>query len=128
MQELPSIEPSLRVPALVKDSNPSGTMFGGWLMGQVDIAGSIPALVRAKGPVVTVSMHEMNFYAPLFPGDLVSLYAKVIASGKTSIRVHIDCWVQRYAGNMECFKAAQAVIVYVAIDKRGMKRDLPEAD
>lgn len=125
MSELPQKDPTLRVPALVKDSNPSGTMFGGWLMGQIDIAGSIPALVHSKGPVVTAAVNNMSFLAPLFAGDLVSLYAELVSCGKTSMVVKVESWIQRNASNPQCLKVSNAELVFVAIDKSGTKRSIP---
>lgn len=122
MSKLPNIEPTLRVPAQVKDSNPSGTMFGGWLMGQIDIAGSIPALVHAKGAVVTAAVNKITFLAPLFPGDLVSLYAELVSSGKTSMVVKVETWIQRNASDPVTMKVSDAELVFVAVDKSGKKR------
>ncbi len=122
IQELPDKEPTLRVPALLKDSNPSGTMFGGWLMGQIDIAGSIPALVYSKGPVVTAAVNNMTFLAPLFAGDLVSIYAELVSTGKTSMVVKVESWIQRNAKKPQCLKVSEAELVFVAIDDSGKKR------
>jgi len=127
MQHLPNKEPTLRVPSLVKDSNPSGTMFGGWLMGQIDIAGSIPALIHSKGPVVTAAVNNMTFLAPLFAGDLLSLYAELVSCGKTSMVVKIESWIQRDASNPQCMKVSDAELVFVAVDKTGKKRKIPLA-
>ena len=122
MSELPKKEPTLRVPALLKDSNPSGTMFGGWLMGQIDIAGSIPALVHSQGPVVTAAVNKMTFLAPLFAGDLLSIYAELVSCGKTSMVVKVESWIQRNASNPQCMKVSDAELVFVAVDKMGKKR------
>ena len=124
MLNLPNKEPTLRVPAELKNANPSGTMFGGWLMGQIDIAGSIPALVNSKGPVVTAAVNKMTFLAPLFPGDLVSIYAELISTGKTSMVVKVESWIQRNASDPQCIKVSEAELVFVAVDKKGKKRAL----
>lgn len=126
MNTLPDKEPTLRVPARVNDSNPSGTMFGGWLMGQIDIATSIPALRHAKGPVVTAAVSSMRFIKPLFPGDLLSIYTELTKTGKTSMVVQAECWIQRNASNPECLKVASAELVFVAVDKSGIKREIEE--
>ncbi len=124
MQNLPNKEPTLRVPAVVQDTNPSGTIFGGWLMGQIDIAGSIPALVHSKGPVVTAAVKNMSFLAPLFAGDLLSIYAELTACGKSSMTVKVECWIQRNASNPQCLKVSDAELVFVAVDNTGKKRSL----
>jgi len=128
MPQLPNKEPTLRIAAMVKDSNPSGTMFGGWLMGQIDIAGSIPALVYSKGPVVTAAVNNMTFLAPLFAGDLLSVYAELVSHGKTSMVVKVESWVQRNASNPQCIKVSNAELVFVAVDQTGQKRALPKLD
>jgi acyl-CoA thioesterase YciA len=78
-------EPVLRVPATPAHTNAGGDIFGGWLMSQIDIAGSIPAVLRAKGRVVTVSVESMTFIQPVKVGDLVSIYAEVQKTGRSSI-------------------------------------------
>ncbi len=124
--KLPDKPPVLKVPAMVADSNHNGTMFGGWLMGQVDIAGSIPALQRARGPVVTAAVKSMNFHAPLFIGDLVTLYAEISATGRSSITVDVDVWIERNCADLQTINVADARLVFVAVDKQGKARALPE--
>jgi acyl-CoA thioesterase YciA len=124
--KLPDKEPMLKVPAMVADSNHNGTMFGGWLMAQVDIAGSIPALKRARGPVVTAAVKSMNFHAPLYIGDLVTLYADIYATGESSITVDVDVWVERNISQVKIVNVANARLIFVAIDDLGKPRSLPE--
>lgn len=126
--KLPDKQPVLKVPAMVADSNYNGTMFGGWLMGQVDIAGSIPALQRAQGSVVTAAVKHMNFNAPLYIGDLVTLYADIVETGRSSITVDVDVWIQRLSRDMETINVADARLVFVAIDQHGKARILPRQD
>ncbi|MBT3203858.1 MAG: acyl-CoA thioesterase [Gammaproteobacteria bacterium] len=101
-------------------------MFGGWLMGQVDIAGSIPAIHYAKGLVVTAGVKYMNFLAPLFVGDLVTLYAEVSHVGRHSITVDVDVWVQRDFEKPIVLNVANSRLVFVAVDDQGKARALPE--
>lgn len=101
-------QPVLKVPAMVADSNHNGTMFGGWLMGQVDIAGSIPAVKRAQGAVVTAAVKHMNFLKPLFVSDLVTFYAQIRHTGKSSITVDVDVWVERYKNDFQVLQVANA--------------------
>ena len=122
---LPDQQPVLKVPAMVADSNHNGTMFGGWLMAQIDIAGSIPALQLAKGSVVTAAVKSMNFMHPLFISDLVSLYAEVVHTGRSSVTVDVDVWVQRNVSDLQTLNVANAQLVFVAVDEQGNARHLP---
>lgn len=119
--------PVLRVPARPKDANQGGSIFGGWIMSNVDIAGSIPALHRAKGPVVTRAVDSFEFKKPVFIGDLVSCYAQVISTGRTSIKVNVEVYAERmHNGETECVKVTEATLVYVAIDENRKPRILPD--
>ena len=127
MMNLPDNKPVLIVPAMVADSNPNRTMFGGWLMGQVDIAGSIPAINYAKGLVVTAGVKHMNFLAPLFVSDLVTLYGEITHVGRSSITVDVDVWVQRDFERPTVLNVANAQLVFVAVDDLGKARTLPKS-
>jgi len=119
--------PVLRLPATPKDVNPAGSMFGGWIMSCVDIAGSIPALVRARGPIVTRAVEAFEFKKPVLVGDIISLYADIISVGRTSIKVDVNVYAQRIKqGVISTIKVTEAVVVYVAIDDQGKPRPLPE--
>ena len=119
--------PVLRVPARPRDANMGGTIFGGWLMSHVDIAGSVPALERAKGAVVTRAVDSFEFKKPVFIGDLVSCYADVVSTGKSSIKVKVEVYADRmHKGEIECVKVTEATLVYVAIDEHGKPRPIPE--
>src|SRR6478609_771370 len=83
--KLPDRQPVLRIVPMPADTNAQGTIFGGWVMAQVDIAGSIPAWERALGPVVTVAVNSFVFKEPVFVGDIVSFYARVLKVGRTSV-------------------------------------------
>ena len=83
----PGKDPTLRVVPMPADANPSGDIFGGWIMAQVYIAGSIPAVRRAKGRVATVAVNSFVFKKPVLVGDVVSFYADVVRVGRTSITV-----------------------------------------
>ena len=119
--------PVLRVPARPRDANMGGTIFGGWIMSHVDIAGSIPALAQAKGAVVTRAVDSFEFKKPVYIGDLVSCYADIVSTGKTSIKVRVEVFAERMCkGETECVKVTEATLVYVAIDEHGKPRILPE--
>ena len=127
MNELPNKDPVLRVMATPQEANPRGDIFGGWLMGQVDIAGSIPAVIRAQGKIATRAVKEMNFFKPLYPGDIVSLYAEVTAAGRTSMTVFVEAYVQRDCISLQAIKVSEASLVFVAMGDNGKPRALPAA-
>ena len=118
-------EPALRVLAMPADSNAQGDIFGGWVMSQVDVAGAVAAVRRAKGRVATVAVNSFQFKQPIFIGDLVSCYAKVVKVGRTSITVHVEVYSQRCFGHEETVKVTEANIVYVAVDDNRLPRPLP---
>jgi acyl-CoA thioesterase YciA len=122
---LPNREPTLRMVAMPSDANYAGDIFGGWLMGQVDIAGSIPALHRAKGRVVTVAVNSFVFKHPVFVGDLVSFYAKTVKVGRTSITVDVEVYSQRDPECPTCMKVTEAMLTYVAVDENRKPRVVP---
>ena len=128
MMQLPDKKPVLIVPAMVSDSNPNGTMFGGWLMGQVDIAASIPASQQARGLVVTAGVTSMNFIQPLQVADLVTLYAEISNIGRSSITVDVDVWVQRNCSDPVVLNVANSRLIFVAVDDLGKPRPLPKPD
>jgi acyl-CoA thioesterase YciA len=117
--------PVLRVPATPAHTNLGGDIFGGWIMSQVDIAGSIPAVLRAKGRVVTVAVNSMTFLKPVYVGDILSLYADVIEVGRSSLQVSVEVYAQRNPIAPECIKISDAKLTYVAIDEKGAPRAVP---
>jgi len=123
---LPQREPTLRMVAMPSDANYAGDIFGGWLMGQVDIAGSIPALHRARGRVVTVAVNSFQFKQPVFIGDVVSFYAEILKTGRTSITVDVAVYVQRDPAKPTCVKVTEATLTYVAVDENRKPRAVPD--
>ena len=126
--KLPQREPTLRVVAMPSDANYVGDIFGGWLMGQVDVAGSIPALHRAKGRVATVAVNSFVFKQPVFVGDIVSFYAEIVKVGNTSITVDVAVYSQRDPARPVCVKVTEAVLTYVAVDDERKPRLVPPGD
>ncbi len=119
-------QPVLRIIPMPADTNAHGTIFGGWVMAQVDLAGSVPAVERAAGPVVTVAVNSFLFKEPVFVGDLVSFYARVTKVGRTSITVDVEVYAQRgRQGRGEAVKVTEAVLTYVAIDADRQPRPVP---
>lgn len=109
--------PSLRTVAMPGDANPSGDIFGGWIMSQMDLAGAIHASYAVKGRLVTVAVESMTFHLPVFIGDQVSCYCETQKVGNTSISVHIETWVRRKHQQEEYLKVTEACYTYVAIDE-----------
>lgn len=133
-QLLGEYELTLRVVTRPNDANPKGDIFGGWLMSKIDIAGSIIAVNRAKGPVATVAVKSLQFIKPIYVHDVVSFYAKIIAVGKTSITTSVEVFSQRTCKDegdnftIQTLKVADAVVVYVAVSEPGKKREVPVAE
>ena len=108
---------SLRTIAMPADANPSGDIFGGWIMSQMDIAGGSYARYIAESRVVTVAVEAMTFHLPVFIGDEISCYCDTVKVGRTSISVHIEAWVRRNRLMSEHIKVTEAVYTYVAMDE-----------
>jgi len=127
--QLPTdIEPTLRIVPMPRDTNAAGDIFGGWIMSQVDIAGSIVAVRRAKGRVVTVAVNAFQFTKPVFVNDVVSFYARVIRVGTTSLTVDVQVFAQRGLRGPqvgEVAKVTEAVLTYVAVNENRQKRPVP---
>jgi acyl-CoA thioesterase YciA len=117
-------EPVLRVVPMPADANPTGDIFGGWIMSQVDIAGSIPALRVARGRVATVAVNSFVFKQPVLIGDLVSFYAKVVRVGRTSITVDVEVFAQRGVPEEVTVKVTEATLTYVAVDNNRKPRPI----
>ena len=122
---LPDREPALRVVPLPADVNQNGDIFGGWVMSQVDIAGSIPAAARARGRVATVAVNSFVFKQPVMIGDVVSFYAAIVRVGRTSITVDVEVFAQRNPGEVICAKVTEACLTYVAVGLDRRPRELP---
>lgn len=122
---LPARHATLRVVAMPSDCNISGDVFGGWVMAQVDIAGSIPAVSRARGRVATVAVNSFVFRQPLFVGDVVSLYADIVRIGRTSMTVNVEVYAQRDPVKPVCVKVTEATLTYVAVGDDRKPRELP---
>lgn len=119
-------EPRIKIVAMPSDTNPAGNIFGGWILSQIDLAGSIAAKELAPTRVVTISMKEVIFKEPVFIGDIVSCYAKVTNVGNTSITTAVKVVVERLndGGFLECVPVTTAEVTYVSVDKSGNKKPI----
>ena len=124
--KIPGIEPVMRVIPMPADMNANGDIFGGWVMAQVDLAGSVPAMRRARGRIVTVAVNSFLFKQAISVGDVVSFYASVVKVGRTSITVDDQVFAERNPANPVLVKVTEAQLTYVAINDDGTKRDVPQ--
>lgn len=122
----PEGELSLQTIAMPADTNANGDIFGGWLMAQMDLGASVVARREARGRVATVAVEAMTFHRPVLVGDLVSLYARLVRRGTTSMQIEVEVWVTRQPEN-RLVKVTEARFVFVAVDEAGAKRPLPAA-
>jgi len=120
----PEEAPLLRTTAMPADANPSGDIFGGWLMGLMDLAGGNAAMRRARGRVATIAVDGMVFHRPVLVGDEVSIYARVVAVGRTSMRIQVEAWRRRMSEEA-MQQVTEAVFTFVAIDADRKPRPVP---
>jgi acyl-CoA thioesterase YciA len=116
----------MRVMPLPADANANGDIFGGWIMAQVDLAGSVLPARLAKGRIVTVAVNQVAFKQPVSVGDLLSFYAKVQRVGRTSVTVHVEVYAERNPADPHVVKVTEANLTYVAIDPNGQPREIPK--
>jgi acyl-CoA thioesterase YciA len=109
------------------DLNAFGDVFGGWVMAQVDIAGALPAMQRARGRIATVAVNSFSFNQPISAGDVVSFYAQVVKVGTSSITVDVQVYAERHPENPITVKVTEARLTYVALDASGNKRPVDPA-
>jgi acyl-CoA thioesterase YciA len=116
----------LRVMPLPADANANGDIFGGWIMAQVDLAGSVLPARVTRGRITTVAVNQFIFKQPVSVGDLLSFYAHVERIGNTSITVHVEVYAERNPANPHVVKVTEASLTYVAIDGEGRPRVIPK--
>ena len=117
-------EPILRVVPRPGDINANGHIFGGWVLSQMDIAAGIVASHRAQGAVATVAIEAMEFIAPILLHDIISVYARIERTGRTSMGIRIEVIATRDRGNEEV-KVTDALFTFVALDEDNRPRPLP---
>jgi acyl-CoA thioesterase YciA len=123
---LPTSDPAIRTIAMPADTNPHGDIFGGWLLCQMDLAGSTVATRRANGRVVTVAITAMAFHRPVLVGDEVSCFYNVEKIGNTSIAVKIESWARRGTGAMP-IKVTEGLFTYVRVGPDGRPQPIAPA-
>lgn len=119
MASKPEGELVIRTIAMPQDTNPSGDIFGGWLMSQMDLGSGILAAKTAKARVATVAMEGLSFLRPVSVGDTVTCYARVESVGRTSMKIPVEVWVHRYRQHDEPVLVTRGVFIYVALDDAG---------
>ena len=117
-------ELAIRTLAMPADTNPSGDIFGGWLISQMDIAGGITARAKAHGRVATIAVTGFTFHKPVIVGDVVCCYADIQKIGHTSITIGVEAWVLRQLDSEDLIKVTEGVFTYVAIDNKGNPRPI----
>lgn len=117
-------DPAIRVMLLPRDTNAHGTIFGGIILSQIDLAAAVEARRHTRHKVVTVAMKEVVFHEPVFVGDVVSFYTRLVRTGRTSVTVHVDVEARRDSDTDEVVHVTEAEVVYVAVDTSGNKTPL----
>ncbi len=118
----------LRVIPMPSDTNSNGDIFGGWVMAQVDLAGSVLPARVAQGRVATVAVKEFIFKQPVRVGDILSFFASITRIGNTSVNVEVEVFAERIASQGTHFKVTEATLTYVAIDEEGRSRQIKKKD
>ncbi len=124
MSDTPRGQLSLRTLAMPKDANPSGDIFGGWVLSQMDIAAGMTASQRSHGRVATVAIDAMSFKLPVFVGDILCVYTDVVGIGTTSMKIHVEAWALRESVGVRV-KVTEGLFTFVAIDKDRKPRPVP---
>ncbi len=115
----------MKVIPMPADCNANGDIFGGWVMAQVDLAGSVLPARYVKGRMATVAVNEFIFKQPVRVGDILSFFAGIKRIGRTSITVQVEVFAERYSAQGQYVKVTEASLTYVAIDEQGRPRPIP---
>lgn len=119
----PRGELTVRTIAMPADTNANGDIFGGWVLSQMDQAGGIASVERARGRVVTIAVEAMTFIRPVRVGDVLCVYTEIESVGRTSMKVHIEAWARRFQSDAR-EKVTDATFTFVAIDDAGRPRPI----
>ena len=119
-------EARLKIVAMPSDTNPAGNIFGGWIMSQIDLAGTVAAREVAPERTVTISMDKVVFKQPVYVGDIVCCYAKILKVGNTSIEVQVEVIADRVTdeGFTVCVPVTSALVTFVSVTKDGKKKPI----
>ena len=117
----------LKVIPMPADCNANGDIFGGWVMAQVDLAGSVIPARYAEGRMATVAVNEFIFKQPVRVGDILSFYSELTRIGRTSMTVKVEVYAERFRSQGRYIKVTEASVTYVAIDDNGQPRPVPES-
>ncbi len=123
----PRGELAIRTLAMPADANGNGDIFGGWLISQMDLGGAILARNTAHSRVTTVAIDGMAFIHSVAIGDNVSCYARLLKIGRTSMRIDVEAWVQRFTDGGQV-RVTEGVFTYVAIDSAGKPQAVERID
>jgi acyl-CoA thioesterase YciA len=115
----------LKVIPMPGDCNANGDIFGGWVMAQVDLAGSVIPARYTQGRMATVAVNEFVFKQPVRVGDILSFFSKLTRIGRTSITVKVEVYAERFRSQGSYIKVTEASLTYVAIDDNGQPREVP---
>jgi acyl-CoA thioesterase YciA len=126
MTDTPRGQLSLRTLAMPRDANPSGDIFGGWVLSQMDIAAGMTASQRSHGRVATVAIDAMSFQLPVFVGDILCVYTDIVRIGTTSMKIHVEAWALRASVGLNV-KVTEGLFTFVAIDQDRKPRPVPTA-
>lgn len=113
--------PSIRRIMMPRDTNAFGTIFGGVILSEIDLAAAVEAHKRHPGRLVTVAMDEVVFTAPVYVGDCVSFFTETVRIGRTSIRVKVRVWAERRFSKGDDVFVTEADVTMVAVDQAGRK-------
>ena len=116
----------LKVIPMPGDCNATGDIFGGWVMAQVDLAGSVLPARYTQGRMATVAVNEFIFKQPVRVGDILSFFSKVVRIGRTSITVKVEVFAERFRNQGSYIKVTEALVTYVALDDAGKPREIPK--
>ena len=119
MENEPRGELVIRTIAMPRDTNPNGDVFGGWLISQMDLGSGILASKTARARVVTVAMEGLSFLQPVRVGDTVACYAWLESIGRTSMKIPVEVWVERFRQHTAPILVTRGVFIYVAVDEKG---------
>jgi acyl-CoA thioesterase YciA len=114
----------LKVIPMPGDCNANGDIFGGWVMAQVDLAGSVIPARHTQGRMATVAVNEFIFKQPVRVGDILSFFSEVTRIGRTSVTVKVEVFAERFRTQGRYIKVTEAYVTYVAIDDQGRPREI----